>query len=191
MEDASVHDLAPITALGGTAPRIDTVAGATLTEVPSVALASVTTRLGKEKPAATALKKLIGADAPAPRHFASGTLTAFWMGPDQVMLEAPFDTHEDLAVQAKAVVQDSASVTEQTDGWTRFDLSGTGLLAVMELLCPINAPAMPVGGAERTSIHHLGCFVLRRAEDHFSIYGPRASAGSLHHALHTAMVSAL
>lgn len=186
-----MHDLTPITALGGTVPRVDTVAGATLTEVPQVALASVTARLGKEKPTATALKKLIGAAAPGPRTFAGEAMTAFWMGPDQVMLEAPIETHEDLADHAKAAVQGNASVTEQTDGWTRFDLTGAGLLAVMELLCPLNAPAMPVGGAERTSIHHLGCFVLRRADDHFSIYGPRASAGSLHHALHTAMISAL
>jgi len=186
-----VHDLAPITALGGTAPRVDTVAGATLSEVSDVALASVTARLGKEKPTAAALKKLIGADAPDPRSFAGKALTVFWTGPDQYMVEAPIETHEDIADLAKAAVKDNASVTEQTDGWTRFDLTGEGLLSVMELVCPINAPAMPVGGAERTSIHHLGCFVLRRADDHFSLYGPRASAGSLHHAVHTAMVSAL
>jgi sarcosine oxidase subunit gamma len=43
---------------------------------------------------------------------------------------------------------------------------------------------MRAGDAQRTVIHHLGCYVLKRAaEDHIRILGPRASAGSLHHAL--------
>lgn len=61
---------------------------------------------------------------------------------------------------------------------------------VVELLCPINVRQMTTGDAQRTSIHHLGCFVLRRdPSDWVRILGPRASAGSLHHAIVTAMRS--
>ncbi len=186
-----MHDLTPITALGGTAAQVDKVADVTCTEVPEVALTSVAARLGKEAAAAKAIKKLLGAAAPDVGKFADATLNAFWMAPSQWMVEAPFDTHEDLADQAKAAVDSSASVVEQTDAWTRFDLSGGQVLAVMELLCNTDSRRMEVGAAVRTSIHHLGCFVLRRGDQDFSIYAPRASAGSVHHAIVTGMRSAL
>ena len=186
-----MHDLTPINALGGAQPMMSTNGGVTCAEVPGVALASVAARLGKEKQTATALKKLTGAAAPSVAQFSGGDVTAFWMGPDQYMLEAPFGSHEEIASLAKDVLKANASVTEQTDGWTRFDLWGDQVLAVFELLCPLDLRKCEVGTAQRTSIHHLGCFVLRRSEDRFSIYGPRASAGSLHHALHGAMIAAL
>ena len=44
--------------------------------------------------------------------------------------------------------------------------------------------------ATRSVIEHLGTYVLRRGKDHFTIFGPRSSAASLHHALITAAKSA-
>lgn len=186
-----MHDLVAITALGGTERRIDTIAGVTCTERPDVALASVAARLGQDGKARKALGKLIGAPAPEVECFDGTVPAAFWTGPDQWMVEAPFETHENLAQDVKKGVGKSASVTEQTDAWTRFDLIGDGVLAVLELLCPIDTRKMQSGHAKRASIHHLGCVVLCRSADDFSIYGPRASAGTLHHALVTAMKSAL
>jgi len=108
------------------------------------------------------------------------------------MLGADIATHEDIAAKLKAALKDTASVTEQTDAWCCFDLSGKGIAAVMELLCPINMRALASGDATRTTIHHLGCFVICGDPDGFlRILGPRASAGSLHHAILTAMRSAL
>ncbi len=185
----ATHSLTPITALGGAEPRVDTIASVTCCEVPEVALTSVTARLGRESQTKTALKKAIGAAAPEVGKAVTKTLTAFWIGPDQWMVEAPFESHEDLAAQLKALTQDNASVVEQTDAWTRFDVSGESVLNVMELLCNLNTRAMDVNTASRSSIHHLGCFVRRIADDKFGIYGPRASAGSLHHAIIAAMSS--
>ena len=186
-----MHDLVAITALGGTEPQVDTVAGVTCTEVPGVALASVAARMGQEKKAATALSKLIGTPAPDVGRWAGTPVSAFWAGPDQWMVDAPFDSHEDLADQVKAAVGDAASVTEQTDGWTRFDLTGDSIPAVLELLSQLDLRKLVEGSAARCSIHHIGCFVLCRTSESFSIYGPRASAGSLHHAIVAAMRSAL
>ncbi|WP_300072453.1 sarcosine oxidase subunit gamma [uncultured Ruegeria sp.] len=186
-----MHDLAAITALGGSEPRVDTVADVTCTEVPDVALASVAARSSQETKAQKALTKLIGVTTPDIGRFAGDPVSAFWTGPDQWMVEAPFETHEDLAQQVKDAVGDTASVTEQTDAWTRFDLNGTRVLAVLELLCPLNARKMAEGDAARAAIHHLGCFVLCHSPDAFSVYGPRSSAGSLHHAITTAMKAAL
>ncbi|MGC3937635.1 sarcosine oxidase subunit gamma [Roseobacter sp. EG26] len=186
-----MHDLTQITALGGSDAETFSVAGVTCREVPEVALASVAARMGKESLTCAAVKKAIGVDAPDIARFAEASLCAFWTGPDQYMVEAPFETHEDIAAHIKSLTKDNASVTEQTDGWTRFDLTGAGVRDVFELLCALNIRDSQPGSAQRTSIHHLGCFALCRAEETFSIYGPRASAGSLQHAIHTAMKAAL
>lgn len=185
----AMHSLTPITALGGSEPRIETIASVTCREVPEVALTSVTARLGHESQTKTALKKAVGKAAPDVGQVSTKTTTAFWIGPDQWMVEAPFNSHEDLAAQLKIHVKDHASVVEQTDAWTRFDLSGENVLGVMELLSNLNTRQMAIDTVSRSSIHHLGCFVRCITKDHFGIYGPRASAGSLHHALLTAMSS--
>lgn len=188
-----MHDLTPITALGSHLPRTDTVAGVTLIEKPDLALASVTARLGHESACAAHLADLLGAPAPAAgKARLHDPEAAFWMGPDQWMVGAPIGSHENLAPQLVARFGVTASITEQTDAWVTFDLRGDGIEAVMEILCPINIHAMRTGDATRTSIHHMGCFVIRRdPSDWLRILGPRSSAGSLHHAIHTAMVSAL
>ncbi len=186
-----MHDLTPITALGGLAPQVDTHGGVTCTEVPDVALASYAARLGQEKLAQAALKKVLGAAVPDVARLVEAELAAFWMGPDQWMIEAPLARHETLAEDLANAARGVASVTEQTDAWTRFDLTGDRLETVLELLCQMNIRAMRAGDAHRGSIHHLGCFVICRGAEHFSIYGPRASAGSLHHALVSEMKSVL
>ncbi|WP_299554376.1 sarcosine oxidase subunit gamma [uncultured Tateyamaria sp.] len=188
-----MHDLKPITALGGTTPRVDTVGETTLAEVPDLALASVAARAGREQACAKHLKALIGAQAPSPgKTWQTDHYSAVWMGPDQWMISADFATHEDIAATLKSQLEGIASVTEQTDAWACFDLSGPRVFAVLELLYNINLLQFKTGDATRTSIHHLGCFVICMKPDHMvRILGPRASAGSLHHAITTAMTSAL
>ncbi|MBT4520708.1 MAG: AMIN domain-containing protein, partial [Halieaceae bacterium] len=69
-------------------------------------------------------------------------MTAFWIGPDQWMIMASHDTHEDLAHMLRTGFGSSASVTEQTDGWARFDVEGENTVAMFERLCPLDAKAM-------------------------------------------------
>jgi sarcosine oxidase subunit gamma len=185
-----VHNLSATTALGGTEPRTEQHGPITLSEEPGYALASVAARKGGERATVLAIRRIIGPAAPKPNHAAGNTVTAFWTGPEQWMLEAPYDSHETLFATARAEVKGKASITEQTGGWCRFDLRGVGLGAVLERLCPINMAKFQPGDATRTSIDHLGCFVICRALDHISILGPRSSAASLHHGLLTAMRSA-
>ncbi|MEY8829703.1 sarcosine oxidase subunit gamma [Sedimentitalea sp. XS_ASV28] len=178
-----MHDLKPLTPLGAHAPHVDKIGPVTLTEVVSVALASVAARLGAEEAVHEALTGLLGASAPAPSRHAGGTLSAFWTGPDQWMVEAPIDTHEDLAHRLSEELAGKASVTEQTDAWCRFDLTGDALPRVMERLCAADVGQWQGGEVQRTTIDHLGCFVVCRDPKHLSVIGPRSSAGSLHHAL--------
>ncbi|WP_375553529.1 sarcosine oxidase subunit gamma [Roseovarius mucosus] len=185
-----MHDLIAITPLGATRPRIDSHGPVTLTEVTDRALASVAARLGHEAQTSAAIAALIGTPAPGPACMGGATLTAFWMGPDQWMLSAPVETHEDLAKQVKAQAKGAASVTDQTGAWCRFDLSGDGLADVLERLTNANTRAFTGGEAQRAAVEHMGCFLLCHSPRHISVIGPRSSAGSLHHALLTAIRSA-
>ena len=186
-----MHDLTAITALGGQSLRVDTIGEVTLRENDGLALASVHARLGQETACREHLANLLDGHVPEiGKVVLRDPEAAFWTGPDQWMVGAPYATHENLAAQLKARFGASASITEQSDAWACFDLQGAKMEPIMELLCPINIRAMQTSDAQRTSIHHLGCFVIRRdPNDWVSILGPRASAGSLHHAIVTAMQS--
>lgn len=186
-----MHDLTMTHALGGAAPQVDVIGTLTISEHPGLALASVAARLGQETACANGLKSLLGQYPPGPgQAVLHDPEAAFWMGPDQWMVGAPADTHEDLADQLKARLGNAASVTEQSGGWVVFDVVGSAMPDMCELLCAVPIRRMKAGAAQRTMIHQLGCFVLRRTDaDHIRILGPRASAQSLHHALITAAKS--
>lgn len=180
-----MHDLAALTPLGARAPRSDRIGDVAITEVIDRALASVSCRNGKAKAFETAAKTLFGIALPKPGQSAGGPVwTLIWTGPDQWFAEAPFGTHEDIAAIVKAALGNSASVTEQTDGWVRFDLEGPSVVDLLERLCPVPSRRMKTGEATRSMIEHIGSLVVCRAEGrHFSVIAPRSFAGSMHHAL--------
>lgn len=179
-------DLRPITPLKGDVARVDAIGTLTITETPYRALASLAARKGREADVAVAMKSTWDLTLPGPNALASGAhVRAWWVGPAAWMLDAGYVQHELLADEVKGIVGDSASVTEQTDGWCRFDVTGTGMVAMFERLCAVDMETMESGAATRTSIHHLGCFVIR-TNNSIQVIGPRSSAGSLHHAMTTA-----
>lgn len=179
-----MHDLASLTPLGAKAPHTDQIGGVTITEVTDRALASVTCRIGQGPAFQTAAKTLFCMALPGPGTSATGSpFTLIWTGPDQWFTEAPFASHEDIASIIKTGLGDTASVTEQTDGWVRFDLHGA-VVDLLERLCSAQSRRMKTGDATRTLLEHMGCFVIcRQTGAHFSVLAPRSFAGSLHHAL--------
>lgn len=188
-----MHDLAPLCALGASTPRSDTVAGVTLTETPGFALASVAARRGQERACATQLGVLLTGTAPDVGTAVQGDpLSAFWTGPDQWMVSAPFRAHDDLAGELKSHFGPTASITDQTDAWCRFDMHGDGAETVMQLCANIDFEQMRSTNAARTVIHYMGVYVIRDTSDSgLILLGARSSAVSLHHALMTAMRAAL
>ena len=146
-----------------------------------MALASLATRKGCDADVRAAAKAL-GIGLPAPGH---ASQNALWLAEGQWMIEAPFDTHEDIVAYLKPAFGAGASISEQTDAWVRFDLIGPDLHAVFELLCNLDTRAMRPGDGTRTVIEHLGCYVICRSAG-FTVLGPRSSARSMHHALVTA-----
>jgi len=188
-----VHDLAPLCALGGTDPAIETLAGVTLTEFPDLALASVSARRGSEAACRAHLKGLLNSAVPKPgRAVFKNPEAAFWIGPDQWMVSAPHASHADLTDQLNSRFLNTASITEQTDGWVCFDLRGEGVEEVIRLCANIDIDQMQTGDAVRTVVHHMGVYILRLdPANALRIFGPRSSAKSLHLALKTAMGAAL
>lgn len=183
-------DLKPITPLGAGAARVDTIGQVTISENPDRAMASLTARKGKADAVRKAAKTALGLDVPGPGQCAtSGDFTIWWTGPDQWMIDADHARYELLAAHIAQAIGPAASVTEQTDGWCRFDITGSRSVAMLERLCPVDVQAMKPGQATRTLLHHLGCFVICSTTG-FSLLGPRSSAGSLHHALIEAAHSA-
>lgn len=183
-----MHDLIAITPLGQHAPRTDNHAGITMTEVVDTGLVSVTARLGQEAATADLVASVTGHKAPAPARASNG---AFWMGPDQWMIETRFDNDNDPAREISEKAKGIASITDQSEAWCRFDLTGDRLVDVFERICNADLRRFEGGEAVRTAIEHLGCFLICRSPQHVSVLGPRSSAGSLHHAMLTAMRSAL
>lgn len=181
-----MHDLEMKPALGGTRPKQDYIGTLAITENDGLALASVAARRGHEKTVEAKLVALLGAVPAAGKAQLHDPEAGFWMGPDQWMIGAPRSTHELLADQMVDLFGDAASVTEQSGAWVCFDVQGTAMQDFCELLCSVPIRQMVAGDAQRTMIHHMGCFVIRReAADHIRILGPRSSAKSLHHALVT------
>lgn len=178
-------DLAPITALGASAPQSRHFGALTISENADLALASLTLRRGASQPVP------FGVTLPGPGDWIAGDgISAFWTGPDQWMIEAPGRADEDFAATLRLQAP-GCSVTEQTDGWVAFEITSAGgdapIRALMEKLVNIDTKTFGAGRATRTGLEHMGVFAIRRAADRLAIMGARSAAASLWQALATAV----
>ncbi len=182
--------LEPLPPLGHATPEVTTIGPFTLTERTNSALASLAIRRGRAADV-TAAAAAAGIPLPPPGRYQTQTLAAFWLAPEMWMIEAPFATHEDIRAHLLTLFHDAASITEQTDAWVCFDLTAPNLPALMERLCNVDLRAAADGHATRTVIDHLGCYLIKHAAQTITLYGPRSSAETLHHALTVAAGSVL
>ena len=181
--------LKPLTALGHDAPEIVTIGRWTITERADVALASLAVRRGRLGDLQAAAAGA-GVPLPGPGKAETGAIYgAFWLTPQMWMVQAPFADHPDIRADLLAVFGDAASITEQTDAWVGFDLAGPDLVRGLERLSNFDLGQAAAGTATRTVIEHLGCYLIKRADSLVTLYGPRSSAQSLHHALMVALRS--
>jgi sarcosine oxidase subunit gamma len=179
-----VPDLKPALALGGETPARRAIGALTLVENSDLGLASLALRRSSMVPTP------LGLTLPGPGGWVGeGAVSAFWTGPGQWMVEGGNAAEGDFAATIAAAAP-GCSVTDQTDGWVAFEvLSSDGpapILRLLERLANLDAEAFTPGHALRTTIDHMGVFVVRRAADHLAILGMRGFAGSLWHALATA-----
>jgi sarcosine oxidase subunit gamma len=175
-----VTDLTPITALGQAAPEIARFGDLELRENTGLGLASLAMRRGASQPAP------FGLTLPQPGGcISSETAMAVWIGPQQWMLAFEGRAEADIVPEVQSQAPD-CSVTEQTDGWVAFDISGPDLTALLERLVNVDLSAFGPGSATRTVIDHMGVYLIHGAPGQARIMGMRSSAHSLWHALSTA-----
>jgi sarcosine oxidase subunit gamma len=175
-----------LTALGLPDPQVHQIGPFRIAERFDIALASLAVRRWGGPDVAAAAKRA-GVPLPPPARWSAGVpFAAFWVVPDMWFVEAPFAAHEDIVGVLKPIFGDSASITEQTDAWVRFDLSAPDLTPLIERLCNVDFPAAPDGFATRTVIEHLGCYLIRHGLGEVALYSARSSAASLLHGLKVA-----
>ncbi len=186
-----VEALHTLTALGHKTPQLVEIGPYRIVERFDVALASIATRKGRE---ADVAKAAVAAKIPLPdpaRWVGAEPWSAFWVAPAMWFVEAPFATHEDILSHLKHAFGDAASISEQTDAWVRYDLSGQALPTLLERLSNVDLVQVPDGFATRTLIEHLGCYLIKKSGTEISLYGGRSSAINLLHALEIAARSVL
>lgn len=183
-------NLQVLSPLGYIKPYTETVGDFTLSEITDRAMASVTSRKECYSAVKKILEKILNQPAPSVGEYRSGHVDAFWTGQTQWMLTAPFAMHDDILASFSEKFKGMASLTEQTDGWCHLAVSGLDIDRLCSLLCNADMRLLKTGTATRTTIEHIGCFVLRQADDKIQIIGPRSSAESLYHMVVTAARSA-
>jgi sarcosine oxidase, subunit gamma len=185
------HRLTALTPLGATEPISERIGSLRLTERTDRALGSLACRLGKEAAFAERARAALGLDLPGPgRSVAADPFIVFWTGPDQYFVEAPLATHEDIARRLRDGFGATASVTEQSDAWARFEVQGDATTAMFERLCNLDLARMGPRHVTRTTIEHMGVFLACETPGQaYVVTGPRSSAGSLYHALTTAAIA--
>jgi methylglutamate dehydrogenase subunit D len=150
-----------------------------------LALVSVAVPLGGEAAVAEAFARAWSLDLPGPRlGTGSDQLRALRTAPDQMMLVFPHPT-PDAEVVVRQALEGTAYTTDQTDVWAVLELTGPGVLAALERLCPLDlAPgAFPVGAFARTVMEHMGAMILRTGDERFLLLSASSSAGSFLHAV--------
>ena len=180
--------LTQTTALGGTIPFDETIGGNRIREVSDAAMASLAMLKGQgaafKKAAASRLGEL-----PAPGHAAGHGGGAEHPSATRRGAEPYLVAGSHVAPPA-ATFGASAAITDQSDAWVRFDVTGGDVVAMLERLSGADTRRMQAGSATRTAIHHMHCVIVCRAGGtDFTILGPRSSAASLHHALVAAAAS--
>ncbi len=180
-----------LTALGHDAAEVVVIGPYRITERFDVALASVAVRRGQDKAFAVAAKKAGVPLAGVSSHQAGNPFSAFWVTPEMWFVEADFVAHEDIVAHLKPAFGETASITEQTDAWVRFDVAGEGLVALFERLTNLDLAKLPDGFASRTVMEHLGVYLIKRSATEVVLYGPRSSAQGLMHALEVTAKSVL
>lgn len=180
------HALAALTPLFAETPVHRSIGGVRIVERVDIALASLAERAGRGADLARAAAAA-GLPLPGPETHAAGpVLSAFWIGPGQWIVEAPLPGHEDIVAVLAPRLGAAAALTEQTDGWARFDLTADRPAALLQRLCPLDPARLRPGAALRTSVEHMAAHVLLPAAGGLHFLTPRSTATDFLHALETA-----
>nr|WP_255596831.1 sarcosine oxidase subunit gamma [Cognatishimia sp. MH4019] len=153
-----------------------TIGAATLTEVETGPITSISPFKGQEKAVSEALKAAHGTAFPAPnRTTAKDAARLIWSGRGQ-------------ALMLGAVPQiESAALTDQSDAWCCVEIAGDGVQDVLARVTPVDTRAMKRGHTARTLVQHINVALTRTGKDRFEVMAMRSMAQTLVHDLQRAM----
>lgn len=155
------------------------LAGTTLAQMDWVQITSIAPFAGRLGDVDKALAKL-GLTFPAPNCFvAAGAARMAWTGRDQAFLlgaDCP-----DLG--------DSAAVTDQSDAWARFSVSGPAAVDTLARYVPLDLrlAALPVGASVRSQLYHVHMCLVRLGADAFEVMAFRSMAQTAWHEIEVAL----
>ena len=155
-------------------------------ELADKALVSIAEPLGPKTKFKAAIKKAFGAAWPEIGKSTVSKKGYRLMGVQSDMAFALFDHPGGLADTAiKASLKNAAYCTDQSDAWCMIKVSGEGIYAALERICPLDLSeqSFKPGAVARTSMEHLGVIVLKEDKDSFVLMGATSSASDLLHAV--------
>ncbi len=181
------YQLRETAALGNTLIETE---GGMLMEETGIALAAVTIRTGKARAFANAFSKRYDCPPPDPRSAVTvRRQTIIASALDQVFIRRKGEP-AGLMAQLEKDFSQSATVTDQSDGWVQLALTGIRAGDVLERLAMIDCSdqAFPVGSAARTVMEHCGVIIVREKHKpvegkRYLLFTQRSSAETVLHAI--------
>lgn len=165
--------------------------GVSLRAPADLAIVSIALPLGGEAAAEKAIKTAYGAALPAPGKSAlskDGTARLVRLSPDAAFVVFQHAT-PDAEPHVAGKLKGAAYTTDQTDVWSALEISGAKARTALERICPIDLhpDAFADGDAARTTMEHLGTFIIRTGNDTFLLMSGSSSAKSFLHAVETSI----
>jgi heterotetrameric sarcosine oxidase gamma subunit len=151
----------------------------TLAEWPLPRMTSVSPFEGQDKAVAKVLKSM-GLVFPAPnRTSVADDVTLIWTGRNQAFLVGA----------DPGPLAATCALTEQSDGWAAFTLTGPQAEAVLARLIPLDlrSAAFAVGHAVRTPLNHMNMILWRTGPYAFTLLVFRSMARTAWHEIADAM----
>ncbi len=133
------------------------------------------------------LQREFGARAPAEAGFVeSGSVRLCRIGPSRFLVSGAREA--DLPRRLARLLEGVAAVTDQSDLWSIFAVSGAGVREVLSRVVPVDLhPAkFAVGVLAMTRVGHLDVRLFRMGENCFEITVARSYATDLRHLLQLA-----
>ena len=175
--------------LGGYTREFGTVA---LREIVGLAVVSIAIPLGDDAKVAKAVKSAFKAAMPSPIHSTLGKDGARLLSSaaDQVLVVFDHDG-PDANTVVHAKLKGVAYTTDQTDNWVALEISGQDARTALERICPIDLhnSAFAIDQSARTTMEHMGAFIIRTADDSFVLLCASSSAASFLHAVETSITN--
>lgn len=164
-------------------------AGYSVVEKETIALFSIAPFQGQQEKTNDVLKEAFGLELPDIGKTASDKGNQLYdIARNQWMLESD-RSEQEISALLNEKLGNHAAITDQTDSWCCFELSGERVIDKLERICPINLldSAFPVGAVVRTSMEHIGVIIRRDADQNdsrcYRILGATSYRNSLLHAL--------